>query len=485
MAAAPSADPAAPPRSAVIVGGGFSGAVLALKLARAWPGAPVTLVERGARAGVGLAYGACAPHHLLNVPVSRMECGLSPTFGEWLQGCGADLADALAESGGALPDAFVPRALFGRYVEALLADALAARGEGLVRLRGEAVRVLEAPARGVVLDDGREVEAGLVVLATGNMAPGRPGAPAGAEVLEGAAFIPDPWAPDAFHGLDPDGAVLLVGAGLTMADVVLRLEADGHRGPLTAVSRHGWRPERHAAGGAWEPFLRRAEPRSAREALRLVRAELARARAAGVPWQRVFDAARPDAARVWRGWSPAERARFLRHLRARWDVHRHRMAPRIADRLDALMASGRLRVRAGRVRGLEPAPNGVTVELARRGGGCERIGPVARIVNCTGPRSDFHRLEAPLYGHLRRRDLLHPDALRLGLDTDHGAVVDAAGVASSWLHAVGPLTRPALWEVTAVPEINAQVDALVARLSAGGAAAPTLDLAFADLGAGI
>ena len=473
------------PRSAVIVGGGFSGAMLALKLARARPGVRVTLVERGARAGVGLAYGACEPFHLLNVPVSRMECGLAPGFAAWLRGCGADLREALAESGGVLEDAYVPRALFGRYMEARVAEALAEPQGSLVRLRGEAVRVLEAPARGVVLEDGREVAAELVVLATGNMSPGRPPVPAGAGVLESAAFVPDPWAPGALDGLAPDGAVLLVGAGLTMADVVLRLEAAGHRGPLVAVSRHGRRPQRHVAGGSWAPFLARAEPRGAREALRAMRAELARAQAQGVPWQRVFDAARPDVARVWRAWPPAERARFLRHLRSCWDVHRHRMAPRVAGRLEALIAGGRLRVAAGRVRALEPAAGGVRVELALRGGGRERLGPVARIVNCTGPRSDFDRTEAPLYGHLRRRDLIHPDALRLGLDTDHGAVVDAAGVPSPWLHAVGPLTRPALWEVTAVPEINAQVDALVARLTAGAAAAPTLDLAFSDLGAGI
>ena len=304
-------------------------------------------------------------------------------------------------------------------------------------------------------------------------------------MLEGAAFVADPWAAAALDGLDPGGAVLLVGAGLTMADVVLRLEAHGHRGPLVAVSRHGRRPARHVAGGSWAPFLAQAEPRSAREALRVVRAELARAEAQGAPWQRVFDAARPDVARVWGAWPLAERARFLRHLRSRWDVHRHRIAPRAADQLDALLAAGRLRVLAGRVRGLEESRGGVTVELALRGGGRERIGPVERIVNCTAPGSDLHRTETPLYGALRRHGLIRPDVLRLGLETDHGAVVDAAGATSPWLHAVGPLTRPALWEATAVPEINAQVDALVARLTAGRTDEARLDVAFADLGSGI
>ena len=67
-----------------VIGGGFSGSVFALKFARANPDARVVLIERGRRVGRGLAYGACAPDHLLNVPVSRMELGLTPGFADWL-----------------------------------------------------------------------------------------------------------------------------------------------------------------------------------------------------------------------------------------------------------------------------------------------------------------------------------------------------------------------------------------------------------------
>ncbi len=472
----------------VIVGGGVSGSVLALKLSRARPGDRVLLIERGRRAGVGLAYGACAPLHLLNVPVSRMELGLFPSFADWLSRSGADLSEALAESGGVLADAFAPRALFGAYLEAQIMAALSAEpGRGLHRLRGEAVRLEEAPRRAVVLDDGRSLPADIVILATGNMAPARPPLPRAAAVMESAAFVPDPWEGGAFDGLPADAPVLLIGTGLTMVDIVLLLQARGHRGALTAVSRHGWAPARHQAGGAWAPFLGREAPTTALGALRLLRAELTRAQAAGVPWQRVFDAARPDIARVWRGWSRRERARFLRHLRTRWDVHRHRMAPRIAAALDPLLDQGRLTIQAGRISGLEAGPKGVMAKLTPRGGGGERVlGPFARVINCTGPRSDFDRLETPLFGQLRRLGLIQSDPLRLGLQTQGCALVGIDGAASAWLYAVGPLTRPDLWEVTAVPEINAQVSALAATLASDAAArSAPIELAFADLGSGI
>ena len=479
------ADP--PPTTFVIVGGGYAGALLALKLVRSQAGVRVRLVERRRRAGVGLAYGACDPQHLLNVPVSRMESGLHPGFEAWLQECGADLSDALAESGGKLADAFAPRALFGRYMEERLTAALSADGRGGVeRVRGAAVRTLDAPRRGVVLEDGREVEGDVVILATGNLAP-HPGAAAAFRLAVGAEVVTDPWEAEALDGLDPDASVLLVGAGLTMVDIALRLASRGHRGPVTALSRHGRAPQRHVSGGAWDAFLAAAAPPTPLAALRLVRRQVAAAQAAGTPWQRVFDAARPDVARVWRSWSLEARAGFLRHLRSLWDVHRHRMAPRVARALDALLAHGRLTLLAGRVAAVEPVAEslegGARVRVRLRGGGEAVVGPVARVINCTGPRSDYDRLETPLFGHLRRAGLIQADELGLGLATQRCAVIGADGEPSPWLHAVGGLTRPSLWEVTAAPEINAQIDTFVARLSQQQTS--TLDAVFADLGAGI
>ncbi|HRD47963.1 MAG TPA: hypothetical protein PLF78_15980, partial [Caulobacter sp.] len=90
----------------------------------------------------------------------------------------------------------------------------------------------------------------------------------------------------------------------------------------------------------------------------------------------------------------------------------------------------------------------------------------------------------PLFADLARKGLTAPDALGLGLETDDCAVLNARGEASSWLYAVGPLTRPAWWEITAVPEIAAQVDGLVHAL-AQDVEVPALADVFVDLGAGI
>jgi uncharacterized NAD(P)/FAD-binding protein YdhS len=477
-----------PTQTVVVVGGGFSGSVFAMKYARTNPDARVVVVERDRRVGRGLAYGACEPDHLLNVPASRMELGLTPAFGDWIVNHRDELNDALAESGGDLAGAFVPRELFGAYLEERVHDAASTdHRRGLNIVRGEVVRLLDFPERGVLLSDGREIVADIVVLATGNLPP-RPPHAKDSWLYDTTLFVPDPWADDAFDGLDKNTPVVLLGTGLTMVDVALKLAGQGHTGAMHAISRRGYLPLAHQAGGNWPNFLDAHVHPSPRALMRLLREEADKAKAKGVPWQRVMDTMRPSVARVWNGWSESERAQFLRHGRPRWDVHRHRMAPRIAARLDALMNSGQLTARGGRVLAYRRNNGMVDVVMRPRGSRAERVLPAARVINCTGPRSDMDRLAFPMLADLRRRGLIAPDRLGLGIETEDSAALNSAGHISPWLYALGPLTRPTWWEVVAVPEINAQIDRLVHDLSTERTAEPgehSLADVFSDLGAGI
>jgi uncharacterized NAD(P)/FAD-binding protein YdhS len=223
--------------------------------------------------------------------------------------------------------------------------------------------------------------------------------------------------------------------------------------------------------------------------MRTIRGEIKKAQAKGISWQRVIDAVRPFIARIWHSWSGAQRNQFLRHARARWDVHRHRMAPRIGAGLQALMDSGQLRVTAGRIHSYRRGGWGVEAVVSPRGGfGREMVFSAARVINCTGPRSDLGRLAIPLIADLKARGYIVPDALGLGIETDDCAAIERSGQISSWLFALGPLTRPAWWEITAVPEIALQVDRLARDFSTAKelrVPSPLLADAFIDLGAGI
>ncbi len=462
--------------------------LFALKLAKARPELRIYLIERATRLGRGLAYGACMDYHLLNVPIPRMEVGLTPSFADWLKKRPHELAEALAESGGEASASYVPREMFGQYLQERLHDALSKdRAHGIIPVRGEAVKLLAPPARGVLLHDGREIVADQIVLAMGNLPPRAPHIADG-WIYDSPYFAPDPWAHDALEGIDPKAPIVLLGTGLTMVDIALKLAESGHKGPMQAVSRRGLLPATHEAGGSWEPFLTASIGASPLRVMRAIRSEIKKAEAKNISWQRVIDAVRPFIARIWHGWSGAQRNQFLRHARARWDVHRHRVAPRIGSALHALMQSGQLRVSAGRVRSYRRGSWGVEAVVSPRGSNKEEVFSAARVINCTGPRSDLDRLAIPLIADLKARGFIVPDALGLGIETDDCAAIDRAGKISDWLFALGPLTRPAWWEITAVPEIALQVDRLARDFSAAKgrrAPSPLLADAFIDLGAGI
>jgi uncharacterized NAD(P)/FAD-binding protein YdhS len=470
-------------KTVVIVGGGFSGAIFGLKLHHQCPDWRIIIAEPKKALGRGVAYGACGPDHLLNVPVSRMEIGLNPSFADWLQQRRASIAEALVESGLDLSAAFVPRRLYGDYVEERINEVLDGKSlVGLTSVRGEVVRMLKG-ARGVLLTDGRELRADLVVLAMGNLPPRTPGGP-DSWLYDTGFFIPDPWAMDAFSDVDPGEPLLLIGSGLTTVDVALRLAQRGHRGPLLALSRRGLTPRTHVAGGAWPEFLHDKIPASAPALTRILRRQVSLAAAQGIAWQRVFDAARSAVPSVWDGWNGFSRRQFMRHLRPRWDVHRHRMAPRVSEAFGKLQSTGALEILAGRVAGYQADGRLVKVALRLRGG-ASRVFTAGHVINCTGPGGDFAKTAIPLIADLRDRSLMVPDALGVGVETRDCAVIDGNGEASSWLFALGPLTRPAWWEITAVPEINLQIDRLVARLSRPVTAHRLTVEDFMDMGGGI
>src|SRR5207247_9771940 len=98
------------------------------------------------------------------------------------------------------------------------------------------------------------------------------------------------------------------------------------------------------------------EGASLAEMLRAVRAAIAEAESAGLPWQAVIDSLRPVTPALWRSLSAAERRRFLVHLRPYWDVHRHRTPIEVWRAIEAREARGGLEVTGARL---------VTADLGR------------------------------------------------------------------------------------------------------------------------
>jgi len=440
-----------------VVGCGAAGALLTIALLREARGRPlhVTIVEPRRRLGRGVAYSTPDPLHLLNVPVDSMSAiAADPKhFLRWAQQRhdGVERCD------------FLPRQEFGTYLEETLAAAIAeAPAPVTVEVVHDTVARIEPGV--AVLSGGGTVAADEFVLALGN-GPTRQPARLSPSLLRGESYVADPWGADPRQLAKPGESVLLVGTGLTMVDVALSLATGGRSPRMLAVSRSGLLPRGHRPGQPQDLPAFPLPPGHSDLAvlLRAFFAELALIGRVGGDVTDVVDSMRPVTQRIWIRLSPEERRWFLGNLRRQWEIHRHRMAPEVATRLEGMCRAGVLRTEAAAVTALQPAGEGVLVTL-QRGGGSEQL-HFDRVVNCAGPEDDPARFGTePLAGMLAA-GTARRDPLGLGLDVDlDGAVLAADGQPVAGLHAIGPLRKGSLWETTAIPEIRRQAADLARHL---------------------
>ena len=455
-----------------VIGGGLSGALVAERLLRT-SGGPlhVVVVERRDTLGTGLAYSTDRREHVLNVPSKSMSAvdGEPEHFLAWLRGKGSASAREWGASFDA--DGFVPRGLYGAYVGQLLAEAAksAKPAVSFAHERGVAIALsVEAGRVRVTLQGDRTIDAGHVVLALGNPPPADPTS-ADLAFYSSPRYVLDAWQPEAFRDLSPAAPVLVLGTNLTMIDVALTLDQEGHRGTIVAISTHGLVPPPHQLPHeAVPPFLE--IPGAGARITRLLRAVRDRAGVAsaqGHDWRAVMDAIRPLGQSVWRSLQESERRRFLRHLRAYWEIHRHRAAPAAMEQVARMRAMGRLVIRGGRISGFVERGRRVDVTFVERGGRGKQMTQVERVINATGPDMNYRRARDPLLRQLLHDGLCRPGPMGLGFEaTAEGAVIGAGGGPSLVLSTLGPPLRGVLWETTAVPEIRAQAAALARRIVA-------------------
>lgn len=428
-----------------IVGGGASGTVLAASLLR-WlgPETQIVLIEKSKEIGRGLAFSTWDPSHLLNVRAGNMSAfpDRPDHFYEWLQIHGPRFG-----LGCPTRYCFVPRSVYGEYIGSLLRDQT--RPDRLSIVQEECTGIVPA-AESVTLEmaSGAQLTADVVVLATGNEV--RPPILG----LRGES----PWHPGVLEKIDRDAPILIVGTGLTMVDAVLSLSRRGHRGTMIAVSRHGLLPlqHQHAPRRTLDyedvPF---GAPIS--QLTRWVRGLARQVAQQKADWRSVIDALRPHTRALWKAMSFDQRLRFLRHARPWWDVHRHRMAPNIADLIRNLVADGRLRVAAARIVDLHPDGDRTQVVLRHREDQRTETISVAAVLECTGLPDDPRYTTNPVIQSLLAGGLIRPGPLAIGLDlAEDGALIGADGEASARLYAVGPVTRGIFWESIALPDIRNQ-----------------------------
>ncbi|QDT45000.1 hypothetical protein Pan241w_51170 [Gimesia alba] len=445
-------------KKVAIIGGGFSGTMAAVNLARL-SNSPlcIQLINDKYPLGRGVAYGTKREEHLLNVAARNMSAvpDHANHFLDWLR-TRVDYSDLPDPQ---LRETYVPRRIYGDYLRSILSTYM----QPIDSHHPAEIQVIESEAvdiefnfdgcAEITLKDGTTLEADRVLLATGNQPP--------STLAEGAfshaAYSPDPWGNWMEKIPDPQEDLIVLGTGLSMIDVFLTLSEMEWEGNMIAISHNGMIPQAHFRGIEYPDFLpEEPENLGLDNLVQLLEKHCRQLQRIGENPGIVVDRLRPHTQRIWQKFQLEEKQEFLKRYAARWNVIRHRIAQPIHQRITEAITEGRLRVVRGRITGLSAQDDKVCVSVQNKTGG-EQILEGGLVINCTGPNCGFSDTSVPLFQNLLKRGLIRPDELDMGIDVGADfAVIDGEGNHSEFLFAIGPLMKGTLWETTAVPELRGQ-----------------------------
>ncbi len=436
-----------------IVGGGAAGVLAAIGILRgACQPLRLLMIEPSLPLARGVAYATPREEHVLNVPAAKMS-GFPEQPEDFLDYLGTVPAFAGVPRE-TLAAQFVSRGHYANYLRERLQQAVDTSPAQLeiIAARVQALQP-EVDAVRLRLDSGRDVQAGKVILAVGNAL--RPLPARGAGSLPEAKRI-EAWDYAALANISAAADVAIIGSGLSMADAVATLQANGHRGRIHVMSRHALLPLPHAKGAPAdydpEPLL----AMNLRQRLHALRQHAAEAAARGIPWQSVMERIRPLGQALWQSLSADDQRRFLRHVVRYWDVHRHRIAAPLHAQLLDVQQQGRLQLHRGRL------------ETAVAEGACVRLAGLDRwrrplqlevqcVINATGVEMRAQAMRNPLLQQLLGSGVGRAGPHGIGVDTaPDGSLVDAEGVAEPRVQVIGSLRIGSLWESLAIPDLRGQ-----------------------------
>jgi uncharacterized NAD(P)/FAD-binding protein YdhS len=416
-----------------IVGGGASGLLVALNLARkSQDSLHITIVEPRNVLGEGIAYSTQDEGHVLNVPAGRMSAFMDHPehFMQWM-GCDKNT--------------FAPRRAYARYLQETL-QSLDLSKIKLRHIQDKAISVAQEGAEWkVVVAGGEELFANAVVLAIGHGESFQ--IPGVGKDLTSKRYLADPWR---LTVSAVDGHLIGIGTGLTFIDHALTHIRRNSTNTVTGISRNGLIPEAHLA--------HRADPLEVPSIARENPEEMRRFIEEADDWRAAQDGIRHQLPDIWHRWSEQMKASFLDHDLRWWNVHRHRLAPEIAEEVRLAIDSGRIRVVKSGVSGVKEIDDGITVELSTG----ESLKGDA-LVNCLGYRVAG---EESLIETLIASGLAQEGPLGLGVKTDYPRfnLLDGNGRPQENVFVIGPVLFGERFETTAIPELREQADLIAGQL---------------------
>lgn len=442
-----------------VLGAGFSATATIINLLEHLPPEKsVSVAGADGSFGLGTAYSTVDEGHRLNVSAARMSlyADRPDHLVEWLDREGHPFG----------PEDFVPRKLYGSYIQQSLSSSLQQQdNRARVTFHGaEAIDCerLDCEAQVFSLGNGKSIEARHTVFCLGGTPAGLPIPPDAVETAARPYISVNAWGDNWLERIDPRDTIFMLGSGLTMIDQVLSLKRQGHEGQIHVLSRHGLTPLPHIVPRSHpvDPVLTPGA-HALSEMLHILRRETRNA----ADWRAVIDGLRPATQSVWQKLTSAERHRFFRHANAWWSVHRHRMAPEIADAFHDMQRSGQVHVHAGWLQKIREYHGQARIAYLDRHTGTLKQVSAAHFVNCTGIEK-CSISKVPLLKKMSAKGMIAADPMGLGLAiTPQSELLSADGATITNAYAMGPMAVGQFFEIFAVPDIRVQARKVAEKIS--------------------
>ncbi len=452
----------------VIIGGGFCGTMTAVNLLKkANTYLNITLFNSGYPIGRGIAYKTYTDRHVLNVTCQNMSA-FSDQPDHFLTWCKQNAGGAFDVN--ELPGKFLPRNLYGKYLDSVFQDAIKNKSDK-VSLRMIKEEVIDIDQTGssyiVTSSSGTNIEADKIVLATGNHPPSHPPL-SKTDFHRSKRYFANPWKEDSISKIDSTEPILIVGTGLTMVDVVLGLEEKKFSGKIIALSPNGFNILAHKKHHPQRNILDELSPPfELTKLFKLFYKHVREAHLRGESGETVVDAVRSQTQVIWQQLTLEDKKRFMAHIRHLWGVARHRLPGEVHSQIQSMIANKSLQVLAGRISDIDEIGEHLEVKISLRGNDKMEFIKVQRLINCTGPLTDISKFTSQLYTNLLQKKIVRPDEMKLGLDaTAQGRIIDNIGKESKSIFTLGSLLKGKLWESTAVPELRKQTEVVADLLLA-------------------
>ena len=304
-----------------IVGFGASGLLTFFNLVKNYQPSSNKLIikvfEKNHNLPKGIAYSTKNFNHLLNVPVCKMGICEEDRehFLKWLNKKGYKYQK----------NDFVPRQIFGIYLEDILSESLKIADKKQISYEFITKEVSE-----IIMKNKNYIIDGNVynycVLATG------------VQLRNSSNNF---WNIDVESYLN-DKEIHILGCGLTAFDLIISLKDLNYSGQIFLHSRTNKKPQKHKISEIINKIESPLNLEDSLLPLSQIFRKFTKSCKKSDNWRDVFDSIRPITQKFWQNLSQEKKKRFMRHCFRMWNIHRHRCPELQYKIIEELMNYGRL-----------------------------------------------------------------------------------------------------------------------------------------------